>query len=141
MRLSLVLSRRSASVARPLNRIVENMFKAVVLIFLAVAALSIPGCTTDPKPSMLAVGSANAGLGRAYAERTCTACHAVGASEMRSPDPRARSFDAIASTPGMTRTALDAWLHSSHTNMPNLIVEPEHVDDLYAYLFTLKHRV
>lgn len=117
------------------------MLKAIVFTFLAVAVLSILGCATDPEPGMLAVDSGNAALGRAYAERTCAACHAVGVREMRSPDPRARPFDAIANTPGMTRTALNAWLHSSHTNMPNLIVEPEDVDDLYAYLFTLKHRV
>jgi hypothetical protein len=57
---------------------------------------------------------------------------------MISPDPRAQPFSAIATTPGMTRTALNAWLNSSHTNMPQFIVEPERVDDLSAYLATLR---
>lgn len=113
------------------------MFSVVVLM-----ALSAYGCSSVVRtPGLPAVDDGNAVLGRAYAERTCAACHAVDLGGMRSPDPRARPFDAIANTPGMTRTALNAWLNSSHTNMPDLIVEPENVDNLYAYLFTLKRRL
>jgi mono/diheme cytochrome c family protein len=104
---------------------------------LALAACASAGTPPDAPPLE---GSGNAALGRVYAQTVCAACHAIGMGDMRSPDARARSFDAIANTPGLTRTALNAWLHSSHTNMPDLIVEPERVDDLHAYLLSLKRR-
>jgi hypothetical protein len=40
--------------------------------------------------------------------------------------------------PGMTSIALNVWLHTSHPTMPNLLVEPDRIDDLSAYLETLK---
>jgi hypothetical protein len=55
-----------------------------------------------------------------------------------SRDMNAPSFTAIANLPGMTETALNAWLHSAHPTMPNLIVAPEDRADLYAYLESLK---
>lgn len=81
-------------------------------------------------------GSPAAGL--EYARKTCARCHAVGSGQRLSPDPRARSFAAIASTPGMTATALNVWLHTSHPRMPNLIIDPKNIDDLSAYISTLK---
>lgn len=83
----------------------------------------------------VAVGDARAGL--AYARERCATCHAV-APRQTSPNPAAPSFEAVANTPGMTRTALNAWLHSPHPTMPQLIVEHERIDDLSAYLLTLR---
>jgi len=105
------------------------------------ATLALSACAAAPLPAPLpGAQTGSATLGFAYAQQTCGSCHALGAGEMRSPDARARPFDAIANTPGLTRTALNAWLHSSHTNMPHLIVEPERIDDLHAYLSALKRR-
>ncbi len=102
--------------------------------------LILSACAAAHQPATVpAADAGNAALGLVYAEQNCASCHAVRAAEMHSPDPRARPFDAIANTPGLTRTALNAWLHSSHTNMPNLIVDPDSVDDLHAYLATLEH--
>jgi mono/diheme cytochrome c family protein len=78
--------------------------------------------------------------GLAYAQETCAPCHAVGGSQRLSPNPKAHSFDAIANTPGMTATALNAWLHTSHPTMPNFILDPNRIDDLSAYIATLKRR-
>lgn len=117
------------------------MLKVVQIATLAGATLTLTACAATPPPQGLPpVETGDATIGFAYAQQTCGSCHAVGAGEMRSPEARARPFDAIANTPGLTRTALNAWLHSSHTNMPDLIVEPGRVDDLHAYLLTLKRR-
>jgi mono/diheme cytochrome c family protein len=118
------------------------MLRTEQFIVLAVGVLTLSACAaTSPSAGITpAAETGNATLGFAYARQTCGSCHAIGAAQMRSPDARARPFDAIANTPGLTRTALNAWLHSSHTNMPDLIVDPERVDDLHAYLLTLKWR-
>lgn len=76
--------------------------------------------------------------GRVYADSACAGCHAVAAGQASSPNPRAPTFEAIANTPGMTLMALNAALHTSHATMPNLIVDPDHIQDLSAYLYTLK---
>ncbi|MGD9980571.1 MAG: hypothetical protein AB7H66_08420 [Hyphomonadaceae bacterium] len=117
------------------------MVRLAPIAILAAAALGLSACAaTPPPPGLAPVEIGNAAQGLAYAEQTCGSCHATGAGQMISPDARARPFDAIADTPGLTRTALNAWLHSSHTNKPDLIVEPERIDDLHAYLITLKRK-
>jgi mono/diheme cytochrome c family protein len=117
------------------------MRKAIVSTALAAAAFILCACASDdPGPVLPPADVGDAAAGLAYAQQSCASCHAVGRGEMVSPDARARPFDAIANTPGLTRTALNAWLHSSHSNMPDLIVDPDSIDDLSAYLATLKRR-
>lgn len=76
--------------------------------------------------------------GRSYADAACAACHAVAAGDPRSPNPKAPTFEEIANVPGMTLMALNVALHTSHKTMPNLIIEPDRIEDLSAYLHTLK---
>jgi hypothetical protein len=59
----------------------------------------------------------------------------VGQSE--SPNPLAPTFEEVARTPGMTRIALTVWLQTPHPSMPNLVVDPNRIDDLSAYLAAL----
>ena len=80
--------------------------------------------------------SIDAGL--AYAKQTCSSCHAVGSGENQSPNPSAPAFQTVANTPGMTRMALNAWLHTSHPTMPNFILDPNKIDDLSTYILSLK---
>lgn len=75
--------------------------------------------------------------GMDYAQRRCATCHAIAPNETRSPIPFAPSFDVVANTPGMTPTALNAWLHSPHQTMPQLNVPSRDLDDISAYLATL----
>lgn len=76
--------------------------------------------------------------GQAYAEAVCASCHAVANGQVNSPNPDAPAFETVANMPGMTSIALNVWLHTSHPTMPNLLVEAERIDDLSAYLETLK---
>jgi hypothetical protein len=40
----------------------------------------------------------------------------------------------------MSVTALTVWSRTSHPFMPNLIIEPDDMDDLIAYILSLKDR-
>jgi hypothetical protein len=48
------------------------------------------------------------------------------------------AFREIANTPGMTATALQVFLTSSHPKMPNLTLSPEEKADVVAYILSLR---
>jgi mono/diheme cytochrome c family protein len=106
-------------------------------IFLAVSMLAA-ACAPSQPGVTAAAGPGNASLGLRYAEQNCASCHAITVGAATSPVPEATPFDTIANTPGMTRIALNAWLHTSHPSMPNFIIDQAHIDDVSAYLETLK---
>jgi mono/diheme cytochrome c family protein len=105
-----------------------------------ISLLVLASCTTaqQPQPPREADEFGSAARGLNYAQRVCAECHAVAAGEQVSPNPNAPPFTVIANTPGMTPTALNAWLHSAHPSMPNLIVAPEDRADLAAYLEVIR---
>lgn len=100
----------------------------LVAVFLCLAA---PASAQD---------SAGIARGRYYAVRACGDCHAVTVDQTQSANPAAPTFAAVANTPGMTPMALNVWLHTSHPTMPNLIIEPDRVADLIAYIGSLKKK-
>ena len=80
--------------------------------------------------------------GHAFAREACKVCHMVeaaeGSSRMIVIGP---AFREIANTPGMTATAIRVFLTSSHPKMPNLILTPEEIADVSAYILSLReHR-
>lgn len=117
---------------------------SMLRVFAPLALLVLTACAAPPvaeppaAPGAVVDAAGTPANGLAYAEQACGSCHAVGAGETWSPNPSAPPFEAIANTPGITRAALSAWLYSPHQNMPDLIVEHDRVDDLAAYLETLK---
>jgi mono/diheme cytochrome c family protein len=76
--------------------------------------------------------------GETFALGVCAQCHAVRLGQMRSPDPMAPNFTAIAQTLGMTERALRVWLQSSHPNMPNVVLTRDERDNVIAYILSLK---
>jgi len=80
----------------------------------------------------------NAGVGMEYAERACAECHDVDAGGEISPNPDAPSFQSVADTTGMSPRALVVWLQTSHPTMPNLIVKPNDMDNVIAYIMSLR---
>lgn len=91
-------------------------------------------------PSAAAQDLAAVTRGLKYANGSCSECHAVAAGQRVSPSPNAPTFESVANIPGMTDMALNVWLHTSHPTMPNLIIKPESIDDLAAYIRTLKKK-
>ena len=99
---------------------------AVLLATFAIAANAQEGAG-DPQ------------TGHVFAKRVCSPCHAVepGPHAPRMFDIRP-DFETVANTPGMTATALNAFLLTSHPKMPNLILSPEQSADVIAYILTLR---
>jgi mono/diheme cytochrome c family protein len=71
------------------------------------------------------------------AQQICAECHGIGVG-LLSPHPMAPSFFIIANQAAMTELAFRAFLRTTHKNMPNLIIHAQQVDDLLAYLRSLK---
>jgi mono/diheme cytochrome c family protein len=78
--------------------------------------------------------------GAAYAEQVCAACHAVLANEQISPLAEAPTFQSVADTPGMTEMALTVWLQSSHPTMPNIVLNPDDLRNVVAYIRSLEKK-
>ena len=76
--------------------------------------------------------------GLSYARKVCASCHNVLRSDAASPNRRATTFKRIANTPGMSVTALTVWSRTTHPTMPNLIIDPDDMDDLIAYILSLR---
>ena len=77
--------------------------------------------------------------GHAFAREACNACHVV---EFEQRAFRrfviGPAFREIANTRGMTATALQVFLTSSHPKMPNLTLTPEEKVDVVAYILSLR---
>lgn len=76
--------------------------------------------------------------GQQLAETVCAECHAVKRGAIRSPNDHAPTFETIVQTPGMTPMAIRVWLRSAHREMPNIMLQPDEVDNVIAYLETMK---
>jgi cytochrome c len=76
--------------------------------------------------------------GHVYAETYCSKCHGIGAGP--SPLSQAPRFKDVAEQPGVTAMSLQAFLQSSHPTMPNIIIEPEDMRNVIAYILSLKGR-
>jgi hypothetical protein len=56
----------------------------------------------------------------------------------RHPSIQRPVFKDVANTSGMTATALTIWLQTSHPTMPNIILEPNDMSNVVAYILSLK---
>jgi mono/diheme cytochrome c family protein len=79
--------------------------------------------------------------GEMVAREVCAQCHGI-ARDSASPNPMAPPFPAIASTPGMTDTALLVALRTPHIGGTMPLVLPNNTDlaDVIAYIGTLRQR-
>ena len=84
-----------------------------------------------------AIGSPQQGFRLARAQ--CAECHLVDKVPGRSPNADAPTFERIANISGMTSAALTAALRTSHETMPNVIIKGGDVNDLVAYILSLKN--
>lgn len=79
-----------------------------------------------------------AARGRVYAEQVCGECHAVGPEGGTVGIIDAASFRDIANKPGMSAMAIATWMQSEHTDMPHIVPEPDEINDVVAYIVSLK---
>jgi mono/diheme cytochrome c family protein len=104
------------------------MWRAVALLMFAILA---------GDQSAQAQDLFEARQGRALAQRICSGCHGIvlGSS---SPVAGAPNFYTIASTPGMSPLALRVVLETPHHSMPNLVLMPDELRDITAYIISLR---
>ena len=78
-----------------------------------------------------------ASRGEGLAQQWCSQCHAVSPGQ-QSPNPKAPTFSAIAAEPSATDYSLRVFLRTTHATMPNFKIDPDDIDDLVAYIRSLK---
>ena len=76
--------------------------------------------------------------GRVYVESACAGCHAVQGGQSESPDPNAIPFAAVAQTSGIASPSLFMLLRTSHETMPNIVIQANDLEDVVAYILSLK---
>jgi len=78
--------------------------------------------------------------GAIVASEICASCHAVSPEQRMSPILEAPRFEDVANTSGMTAMALFACMTTSHPTMPNIILEPEDLRNVVAYILSLQEQ-
>ena len=76
--------------------------------------------------------------GLTLARQVCSECHAVQAQQLQSPNARAPTFLALATTPGMTSTALTVALTTPHAGMPMFRLSADQRQSVIDYILSLK---
>ena len=77
-------------------------------------------------------------LGWALALKVCVECHQVEPGERKGELPDPPSFQNLADDPAMSPLALRVFLTTPHNDMPNLILTDAEVDDVIAWIHSLK---
>jgi mono/diheme cytochrome c family protein len=107
--------------------------RALVVAALCAAALVL---LRIQAASGAAPGQEAAARGHTLAQAWCSSCHAV--EKFAIPLDRAPAFTAIAAMKSTTPLAIRVFLQSSHEPMPNFILKKQDIDDLAAYIMSLK---
>lgn len=111
------------------------------LLFKIAAIALLVGATQPAVSNRPASDRPEADRGRQFAQAHCSACHAVERLTLSS-NPEAPPFDLIVNRQEVTMDTLKTFLGDSH-NFPEVMdfeIEPQNIDDLAAYLMTLKDR-
>ena len=77
--------------------------------------------------------------GRTLAEKWCSSCHLVDAGQQTATSSGAPTFPAIARMKSVTRLSLGVFLQTPHDRMPNLHLTRDEMDDVSAYILSLRH--
>jgi mono/diheme cytochrome c family protein len=77
-------------------------------------------------------------FGLALAQSWCAACHVVGPNVAGGDG--GPPFAAIAARSNLSPGAMRAWLTEPHPPMPNLNLSNQQIDDITAYLDSLRKR-
>ncbi|MBM3586281.1 MAG: cytochrome c [Alphaproteobacteria bacterium] len=76
--------------------------------------------------------------GQRLAAILCANCHRIAPAGPGPATDIAPSFAAIAALPSTTSRSLRAYLRTPHANMPDYRLSREELDDIVAYLLTVR---
>jgi mono/diheme cytochrome c family protein len=77
--------------------------------------------------------------GAALARTWCSGCHVVDPQQSRATDA-VPSFAAIAAAPASTSASLHEFLAMPHAPMPDLKLSGQQIDNVVAYILSLRQR-
>jgi len=101
-------------------------------LILAAAAMALTGAVAAVAQPQEGVP----GAGLRLARQQCATCHAVRSEQ----GTGAMSFVHIANMPSTTSMSLRAFLLTPHPKMPDIRSTPAQIDDLVAYILSLRRR-
>jgi mono/diheme cytochrome c family protein len=78
--------------------------------------------------------------GRRLAEAWCSGCHVIGPGASGPASDAVPSFPAVARMPSTTGMSLRAFLLTPHSRMPDIQMSREQIDDITAYILSLRDR-
>ena len=104
------------------------MRRLAVLMALAVA----------PMPVLVQTEPGDPAAGLRLAATWCANCHRVAPDGPGPSTDAAPTFRAIAQMPSATAMSLRVFLQTPHPNMPDYRLTREELDDVVAYLLSLK---
>ncbi len=102
---------------------------------LAAAMIAL---TAGTLPALAQTEPGDPAAGRRLAEAWCANCHRVAPQGPGPVSDAAPAFAAVAAMPSTTRMALAAFLQTPHPRMPNYQLSREEMDDVIAYLLSLR---
>jgi len=86
-----------------------------------------------------AQGFGDPASGRAIASVECVQCHRISERD-NDPDRTPPDFGAVANMPTFTELAMRVFLQTPHGQMPRLQFTRTELDDIIAYLASLRRR-
>ena len=82
-------------------------------------------------------GRGDIAAGRRLAQQWCSSCHQIAPFGVGGLAP---TFPQVAMLPSTTALSLKVFLQTSHVNMPNIVLTRSEINDLVAYILSLKRR-
>ena len=113
-------------------KLIATVLQGLAFAACGSALAQTPSAQTSGAPNIADVAS-----GHALAERWCAICHAVEANPQHVPDVPP-TFAAVAAMKSTTETSLKVFLQTPHANMPDLRLSHGEIDDVVAYILSLK---
>ena len=112
------------------------------LIYLAMALNLLVAASAHAAEPIAEPGDID--RGRAFVEEHCSSCHAVGrvGNSPYRPAPPLRTLNRKYDVEGLAEAFAEGIIvgHKGERQMPEFVLQPDEIDDLIAYLKSLKPR-
>jgi mono/diheme cytochrome c family protein len=102
---------------------------AVAAIFLLIIA-----------PYAVAQEAGDISEGHRLAEKWCVSCHVIAPDSRSGTSNGAPTFTSVARMKSATPMSLRVFLQTPHSRMPDLHLSREEIDDLVAYILSLRDK-
>lgn len=112
--------------------VARSLFVGALVAALSAGAFSARADTVPP-------GTGDGSVGHRLASEWCRGCHAIEPSAVNTAKP-APDFVAVANLPATTELSLKVFLRSNHKSMPNFIIRANDINDIVAYILSLKRQ-